>query len=671
MNKTEALFAKAARRLQQGDAAGAKHALLKVVKQIPDSAVAWYNLGLSHQHLDEHSKAVSAYKKAVETKPDFIDAWVNMGLSYKAMGYKEDAKSAADQAMSIDSNHPRALNLLGTVVAEWGERRKARGLFEASLSAYPDFDDARFNLANLLAETGEDERALEVAAPLFAADPNNKEYRLLHAKALMGLRRFEEAATITRELEEKYPGDQPVMRLSVALREVIRDYFGVIEIAEKILEADPQDAGVWNSLGSAYFQLDSIDKAKTCYEKAIELDPSHPEYENHLGLAFSSKGDKENAELHYRRTLALDPEHGEAYRNLAAMKRFSSMDDPDAIAAKALWDKGGDDFTMIKLAFALGKIYDDCGEYDLAFETYARGNELKFKESAIDLVQYFAHMERFMNVFDRPPEQTADSKTGIKPIFILGMPRSGTTLVEQIISRHPSVFGCGELPCIEHAIKRIEKKSDPMRVYPDDFWQVPGSAYTAHAHEYETWVRRLHTVEVPYITDKMPFNFVHVWLIKAMFPQAPIVHCQRHPLDVIVSNYFQLYGSDISFVYDMDALTTYYVRYIRLMEHWTSIFGSAITQIRYEDLIQEPDARTRYLIDAIGLPWDDACLDPNRSDTAVRTASIWQVRQGIYTRSKERWRNYEQYLTPAIEMLVEENILSEDLSVAAPAGAAS
>ena len=663
MNKTEALFTKAARRLQQGDAAGAKQGLLKVVKQIPGSAVAWYNLGLSHQHLEEHAKAVSAYNRVVRIKPDFVDGWVNLGLSHKAMGNKDEARTAAGRARAIDPNHPRALNLLGTLAAERDESDEARSLFEASLNSLSDFDDARFNLANLLVETKEEERALEVAGSLFVANPDNKEYRHLHAKALMGLRRFEEAGKITRALEDQYPEDDSIMRLGVALREVIRDYFGVIEIAEKMLSRKPEDAAMWNSLGSAYFQLDSVQKAKACYEKAIELDPAQADYENHLGLAFSSRGDKENAELHYRRSLALDPELGEAYRNIAAMKRFSSLDDPDAKAVKALWDKGGDDFTMIKLSFALGKIYDDCGAYDTAFETYTHGNEIKFRESSIDLVRYFAHMERFMSVFGRPPEETATTETGIKPIFILGMPRSGTTLVEQIISRHPLVFGCGELPCVERAISRIEKRSQPQRVYPDDFWGVRASSFSEEAGEYENWVRRLHSIATPYITDKMPFNFVHVWLIKAMFPEAPIVHCQRHPLDVIISNYFQLYGSDISFVYDLDALTTYYVRYFQLMEHWARVFGSTITPIRYEDLIHDADVQTRTLITAIGLPWDDACLDPRRSDTAVRTASIWQVRQGIYTTSKERWRNYEAQLAPAIDRLREENILNDDLSV--------
>ena len=663
MNQTEALFAKSVRRLQHGDAAGARKGLLKVVKQAPGSAVAWYNLGLSHQHLGEHDRAVTAYRKVVGIDPGFVDGWVNLGLSHKALGHADEAGAAAERARTIDPDHPRALNLLGTLAAEGGDPERARTCFESSLASYPDFDDARFNLAGLLVETGEFEAALETVGPLFQSHPENTEYRMLHARALMGLRRFEEASHIVKGLEERYPDDPSVMRLSLSFREVIRDYFGVIEIAEKIIGKKLDDASTWNSLGSAHFQLDSVDKAKSHYQNAVRLDPSNAEYENNLGLAISSLGKKTEAEKHYRRSLELNPLHAEAYRNIAAMKRFESIEDADAQSIKALWDEGADDFTMTKLSFALGKIYDDCAEYDKAFQTYSLGNKLKFRDSRIDLEQYFAHMERFAAAFDSPPVQVATAKTDIKPIFILGMPRSGTTLVEQILARHPLVYGCGELPCIERAIGRIEKRSQPQRVYPEDFRAVPESSFSAEALEYENWVRRLHDIDTPYITDKMPFNFVHIWLIKAMFPVAPIVHCQRHPLDVIISNYFQLYGSDITFVYDLEALTTYYVRYFRLMAHWSNVFGASITHIRYEDLIQDPDARTRDLVASIGLPWDDACLDPRRSDTAVRTASIWQVRQGIYTTSRERWRHYEKHLAPAIEILVREDILNEDLSV--------
>ena len=660
-NKIQALFAKATKRLQQGDALAAKQGLLKVVKKVPDSAVAWYNLGLSHQHLGEHERAITAYAKAVKIKPDFIDSWINLAVAYKATGDLQQAKDAAERSAILDPNHPRTNNLLGTLAAEHDDQESALEFFEESLKVAPDFDDARFNLATLYYRIGQDEKALEVGESLFRTRPDNKEYMQLYARILIAMGRHEEVSLVIEQLQGLYPDDETTLRLELAFREAIQDQFGRLDVTENLLRQFPNDADVWNSRGVAYLQLDSVEKAKSCCEKAIALDPERAGFESNLGLAFSSLGDKQNAEHHYRRALQLDQEYAEAYRNFTMLKRFSSIDDPDAQKIRTLLDKEGlAEPSLIELSFALGKIYDDCGEYEMAFTAYKRGNDLKFKAASVNLEHYFAHMNRIAEVFDRPPTETADAEIGLRPIFVLGMPRSGTTLVEQIISRHPYVFGCGELPCIDSTITRLEKASDPMRVYPDDFLDVPLKEINKEVVAYGTWVNRLHHIETEYITDKMPFNFIHIWLIKSMFPKAPVVHCRRHPLDTIVSNYFQFFSSDISYAYDLEALANYYVHYHRLMEHWSEMFGQAITEIRYEDLIQDSAAQTRYLIEAIGLPWNETCLDPKRSDTAVRTASVWQVRQDIYTQSKERWRNYETHLAPVIEILTKEGILQED-----------
>jgi len=649
-----------AQRLQQGDAVGAKKGLLKVVKKLPTSAAAWYNLGLSHQHLNEHQKAVTAYRKTVDLKSDFIDGWINLGMSHKELGNLEQAEKAAQKALNKDPNHPRALNLMGTLHAERRQLAEAKEAFERALAVMPDFDDARYNLANAYSETGDDEQAMATLQPLLECDPGSKRNQILQAQILLNMGELKESSFIVLELQKQHPDDPDVWHLGISYREEIRDHFGVIELAQQLLNQRPNDANVWNSLGSAYFQLDGIAKAKSCYEKAIKLDPSHAQYENNLGLSCSSTGDKVSAESHYRRAIELNPEYTEAYRNIVAMKRFSSLDDADIVEMQRLWQKPDlDEFTKTKLAFALGKVYDDLGLYNDAFAAYELGNDLKFKDTKMDLGKYFSHMELFPQVFNHPPDKVVNKDTRIKPIFILGMPRSGTTLVEQIVARHPDVYGCGELPCIERSITRLEKKAEPQRAYPADFWDVPVDSFETEVEEYMLWVERLHDIDVKHITDKMPFNFVHVWLIKAMFPDAPIIHCRRHPLDVITSNYFQLYGTDISFTYNLEALTRYYVRYFRLMEHWNQIFGDQITTMQYETLVQDSESETRRLIGATGLEWDDACLDQKKSGTAVRTASIWQVRQGIYTSSKERWRNYEKQLQPAIEILVEEKILGE------------
>lgn len=653
----EAQFRDAALALQKGDARAARRGFLKITRKLPDSVAAWCNLGLSHQYLGDHERAISAYRKALQLDPRNTDTWVSLGLSQKHCGDLESARASVDKAFALEPGHPRVLNLLGTLEAEQGHQEAALRHFKRCLELQPDNADAAVNLANLYLRTGDIQGADGIASKLLARMPGDRRTRLLKAGISVKRKAFDEAMSIITELR-KDAEDEDVLRADLSLREAVRDHFGVIDVAGKLLESFPDDAGLWNSLGSAYFQLDSIEKAKTYYLKAIELEPDNSEHQNNLGLVYSSVGDRASADRHYRRALELNPGNAEAYRNIAAMKRYESPVDPDITAVEKLWSQTAeDDPRRIQLAFALGKMYDDCGDSEKAFSTYKIGNDLKFQESPVDLDKYFGHMDRIASVLSERPRAHADPVEGPQPIFILGMPRSGTTLVEQIVSRHPDVLGCGELPCIERAIMRLERLATPMRVYPDDFPSIGSEELNVQARKYTEWVGQLHALEQPFHTDKMPFNFVHVWLIKALFPAAPIVHCRRHPLDVIVSNYFQLYGSDISFVYNLKALARYTVRYFRLTRHWKELFGDDITDVTYEVLVNDSERETRRLIDAVGLPWSDSCLDQNRSAAPVRTASIWQVRRGIYGSSRERWRKYERHLGDAIEVLVGEGIL--------------
>ena len=649
-------------KLQQGDYRGAQKGLEKVAKYIPESAAVWYNLALCHQYLEMHTKAVDAYKKVLRLDPNNPDANINIGLSFKELNQVGQAKTHAEQALKLAPNHPRALNLLATLFAESGEEEQAHDYLKQVLEIEPENHDARHNMANVLLHQGKAAEALEIARPLVNVPSAPKNHKLLFGQINLDLKQYGEASAVIKSLKEQFEDDYEVMLFEMSFSEMVKDYFKVIEIAQLLIKMNPKVARVWNSLGSAYFQLDSIEKAAESYAKAIELDPEHPEYQNNMGLAFSSTGKKEEAEACYRKALKINGKYAEAYRNLVAMKKFKSMDDEDAQSIEKFWNEGTmDDFTRTKLSFALGKVYDDIGNFDQAFETYDVGNKLKFADSKLDFDQYFAHIDTVMEVMNERPMYVSEAIPEHNPIFILGMPRSGTTLVEQIISRHPDVMGCGELPCVEKAISRLEKKADPMRVYPRDFLEIEPEILTEETMHYLSWVEKLHDMKTPFFTDKMPFNFVHVWLIKALFPNAGIAHCHRHPLDVITSNYFQLYASDISFVYDLEILAKYYIRYQRLMRHWHSVFEGEIYKIQYEALVSNKDEETRNLIAGVGLPWNDACLDQKKSDTAVRTASIWQVRQGIYTTSKERWRNYEEQLKPAIDILQAESVLDDDL----------
>ncbi len=657
-NSLQTLFTQSVTCLQAGDIAQAKKGLIRLTRKLPDSAVVWYNLGLCYQHLGQHDKAITTYLKSLGINPNQIDGWVNIGISYLQLNQMEKAEHATRKALDLNPHHARALNTLGTIQARQDKPDEARISFNTSMASQPDNRDARLNLANLELKQGNYSEALSIVDSLLTTLPDDREALIIKASVLIEQKEFKPAAPIVTALEAETPDDEVVMRLALNFREAIRDEYGAIAIAQKLLKQFPKEGGLWNSLAMAYFKLGGVQKSRTYCEKAVALDPASPEFANNLGLIHSSLGDQEKAGTFYRKALHLAPLHAETLLNVTAMKRVQSMDDPDAQQALEIWETDGlDNSTRISAAFALGKIYDDCGHYEHAFNVYKVGNDLKFKESRRDLARWFDHIDRIPKVLDSPPLITSQCNDSPRPIFILGMPRSGTTLVEQIISRHSQVHGCGELHGMEHAIRRLENPPNATRVYPDDFLYISQSELEVEAQEYLQQVKRLHDVQSDYLTDKMPFNFVHTWLIRAMFPDSVIVHCQRHPLDVILSNYFQLYGSDVGFVYNLESLTQYYIRYHRLMTQSKAMFGDEIYNVVYEELVSDVESQTRQLIHAVNLTWEDNCLDQGKSDTAVRTASIWQVRQGIYTRSKERWRNYQANLQPCIATLTQAGIL--------------
>ena len=671
--KAQKLFVEAATRLQNGDAAGARRGLEKVSRMVPNSAAVWYNLALAGQHLGLHSKAIREYEKSLRISPAQVDALVNLGVSYKHLGDSGAAMESAQKALSLEPSHPRALNLVSSLMAESGDLLGALDCFQKSYRSDPGNLDTRQNLTSLaqaLLADGDPERALEALNPLIEREDITREEQELHAHIRLDLRQYALAGPLIQELRNDYPDEESVWFLEMLYCEWNKEPFRVIELAGNILERSPGDARVWDTLGRIYYDLNSIDDARASYQKAVELDPDNSTYRNHLGLTHAAVGEREQAEENYRAAIKLNGNDVEAYRNLVSMRKFTSPDDPDVKSLKALWETNDlDDNARCRLAFALGKIFDDCGIHDRAFRYYENGNRIKMEEitqSGFDIDRYLAHIDRIAETFQKPPRVTADVDSARpRPIFVLGMSRSGTTLIEQVISRHSNVTGMGELPCIEMVIARLEKDYGERRVYPDHFLHLEKSMLDNEAKAYLDWVARLNDLDTGHFTDKMPFNFAHIWLIRSLFPDAAIIHCHRHPLDVILSNYFQWFGSDINYVYDLEILARFYVCYHRTMDHWQRIFSGPFSgkfhRVQYEDFIEDREQQTRLLIEGAGLKWDETCLDFRSKETAVRTASIWQVRQGIYTSSRERWRNYVRYLSPAIEILRTEEILDSDL----------
>jgi len=386
--------------------------------------------------------------------------------------------------------------------------------------------------------------------------------------------------------------------------------------------------------------------------RAGDLLPVDAVAHNNLGETLLEPGRLDEAEASLRRALQIRPDYLKVRLSLASVRKVKA-DDENLVALVAA-DEASRDSTLpgedaVCLHFALGKSYDDIGDHEKAFPHFLEGNKLKRATLDYDPDETARRIDSIMRNFDMA---TMDRLRGggdpsHLPIFILGMPRSGTTLVEQIISSYPGVHGAGELS----DLKAIVRRNIAGTAFPDNLRLLDQAQLAAWGAEYVAGLQR-RAPAAQRITDKMPANFLAVGLIYLMLPNARIIHVKRNPVDTCLSCFTQLFKDGQEFTYDLAELGRYYVGYARLMEHWRKVLPAGVfLDVQYEDIVAGQEAQSRRIIEYCGLEWNDACLDFHQNKRAVRTASMTQVRQPIYQSSVERWRPYEKFLGPLFDAL--------------------
>ncbi len=348
------------------------------------------------------------------------------------------------------------------------------------------------------------------------------------------------------------------------------------------------------------------------------------------------------AEQAYRAALAVQPGYAEVYANLVTTKKYTAGDEQDTESILRLLQTNGlAEREAAHLHFALGKIFDDRGEYDTAFTHYREGNRLMRQTVQFSAADFGAYVDRIIGTFGSEllAQRDVFGSQSELPVFIIGMPRSGTTLIEQIVSSHPAVHGSGELD-------KLATLAAGLDSYPETTRALDGSALQHLAAEYEARLLRDAPPGTQRITDKMPSNLLHLGFVALLFPRARVIHCRREPLDVCLSIFFQAFSGGNEYAYDLTDIGMYYRQYERLMAHWGAVSPLNMLEVRYEDLVTDPENITRRLIEFLGLPWDDRCLAHTENQRPIQTGSIWQARQPIYTSSVQRWRRYEKHLGP-------------------------
>jgi tetratricopeptide (TPR) repeat protein len=420
-------------------------------------------------------------------------------------------------------------------------------------------------------------------------------------------------------------------------------------------DSDQNELDRLSALAKRHYRASHLAEAAATYQQLLQLTPDAAPIHHNLAGILKNQGDIEGALRHYDRAIAIDPGFVEAHCFRSDLKSYRRGDADLAALETLAEDKRLPPDKMVYVHFALGKALEDIGEFDRAFAQLALGNALKREQAHYNEPGEENSLARIIEVFDRQLidrlSVAADSVP--RPIFILGMPRSGSTLIEQILASHPQVTGGGEFGFLGRRAGMILHPHGQRFSYPD---------YVPHLNVYglrqigQDYLKRLPKPagEKTRITDKTPGNFWFVGLIHLMLPGARIIHTMRDPVDTCVSCFSKLFAAGQKYSYDLGELGRAYRRYYRLIAHWRSVLPpGAMLEVRYEDVVDNFEAEARRLVDYCGLPWDDRCLAFHATDRSITTASNVQVRRPLYRSSVERWRRFERHLEPLLAELAE------------------
>lgn len=618
-NRAAALFAEAVQAHQANRLDDAESLYRQVVALDPAQAEAWSYLGVVCQQKDAAAEAIECFSRAVRLRPGSADFVNNLGIAYLKQENFEAAGGQFEKAIKLNPWLAQAHYNLGLVLRKKKMPMKAIACFRQAIALVPNYGNAHLSLGNLLTDYGMYDDAAAQFRQMLSFTPNARVVRFNLANTLKLARRYKEAADVAREM----------------------------------LQAEPNDPTGHNIMATFLWSIGRQEEAEASARRAIELNPKFADAYATLGLVLTAVGRFDEAVECFNRTLELQPDHAEAIHRLStASKDYSTREFAERI--EALLAEERPPARIAALRFALGKIYDDIGDYERAFEHYQAANltavpEVGFQPEAWDDV-----MNRRMAVFTpgfftAHKDFASDSR---RPIFIFGMPRSGTTLTEQIIASHPEVAPGGELDAMPTLIRQLPRRLGTKTEFPECVEEMSAEAARAVGAEYLAALDEI-SAEARHVTDKVPFNFKDLGLIAALFPNATFIHCRRDPMDTLLSCYFQNFVRGLDFTFRLEHLAAYYRGYRRIMDHWRNVLPVPMLELDYEELIENQEEVSRRLIAHCGLEWDDRCLQFHETERAVRTASVWQVRQPIYKTAKKRWKRYEAFLGPLREALGE------------------
>ena len=613
-NHPAALRLLAAARIGQGDTQGALEILEPLARSQPNWALAHLDLGLALGHDGRGQQAIDALRRAVALKPDLPQAWRALGDRLMAAGEQEAADAAYANHVRHSTSDPQ---LLAAAVALVENRiPEAEALLREHLKQAPTDVAAIRMFAEVAARLGRNEDALHLLERCLELAPGFDAARQNYAQVLHRSNRPEQALAQIGRLLATAPTHPGYRNLKAVVLCRVGDYEPAIAIYAELLEQYPDNPKVWMSYGHAL---------KTAGHAARAIDA-------------------------YRRSLALEPSFGEVWWSLANLKTFRFGADDLAAMRRQLARTDLADEDRLHLEFAVGKALEDAADFASSFRHYAQGNAIRRTQLHYSADETSARVRHIRQRYTREffAARAGCGSPARDPIFVVGLPRSGSTLIEQILASHSQVEGTMELPEVTSITRMLRERAgaDGETPYHDALAALDAGALRELGERYLDNTRIQRKTAAPLFVDKMPNNFMHIGLIHLMLPNATIIDARRHPLACCFSGFKQHFARGQGFSYSLDDLGRYYRDYVALMAHFDAVLPGRIHRVIYERMVEDTEGEIRRLLDHCGLPFEESCLRFFQNERPVRTASSEQVRRPIYREGVDHWQNYAPWLVP-------------------------
>ncbi len=641
--------------MQAGDFAASERSLNLLVSKVPSNGDVLYMLAVCYRYQKRYPEALDTLRKLRFSVPDHSRAYQEIGHVYRAMNQVDAALNSYSQAVLINPALEASIRCQIEVLRE--VNRSDLALRLADLER--DLLELRSTPPPLIAVTD-----LISQGKLVKAEKLCKAFMLKNPKHIEGMRLLADIAVRLGVLEDAEFLLETAVKFSPLSTKPRIDYIQVLRKQQKyqaalshakvLVEQEPKNPQFQSVFAVESMQSGDYDTALKTFDSILKILPEEPATLTSRGNALKTQGKKEEAIDSYRRAIKKYPAHGEAYYSLANLKLFTFTDTEIAAMESQEQNPGVSHMARIYLDFALGKAYEDMGDYDKAFSYYERGNSFKRSQSRYVSEDLTAEFKAQAEVFSQSFVQihTNSGFDAPDPIFIVGLPRSGSTLLEQILASHSKVDGTMELPNILSLAQKLRRgdKMSGTSHYPSVLKTVDAESLRSFGEAYINDTR-VHRGQAPFFIDKMPNNFRHIGLINLILPNAKIIDARRHPMGCCFSAFKQLFHEGQEFSYGLKEVGTYYKDYVDLMDHWDEVLPGKVLRVQYEEVVADLETQVRRILDYCELDFEESCVSFYQTDRAVRTPSSEQVRQPIYKSGVEQWKNFEGNLDPLKQAL--------------------